>query len=558
MFDIDFVSSPSNSPVSLNGSLPSLPFVHLSKDGAMLAKGTVQMLGKALGTKHGALAVDSCVADFYEAYISLINPSVAGPTAGAAYVEWLHAWIGYLALASEVSPYLSGWKTFSYDLLHSCICFQLLVGVFEMHRALSVESNNTPKSERKRRRALKSLSQSVLPILTSSHFWNLPTSFEFRTNPSSMGSEDSGTSATALYGNVTLVCLLLQMIEKLVGLLQEDCEAFLPSILYPLVEKAGLWSAPLVQTTASEVLRAVAKACMDDGISRFLQNHMDYLASSMLGKLRIAGGKVVPDYRDSMEIMAVCNSVRYLLQTMTQRAAPGGSNGSLERYSVSNMVEIVSALAQRFNHLIVRKAIGYDSLFDFVLVCSSTFLYMLAGYGADREFLYSYRMGKIASPLPQVWQGGLDQFRINAGAVSSETFRLGDRNEAANDDSGQSAGTSKFLGVTGREIGFVSQLMSRCCYFLSHESLKMRIASTDALIGGFKFLAFVAWHEEVSLYLQSPPYPFLLILVALTLATLTTPGGRLWQRRKSGKDVHSATGCGIVASCQCSPHDDFR
>jgi hypothetical protein len=61
----------------------------------------LQTLGKALGIKHAAIIVDSCIADFYEACLSRVDAQQH--MSGSGQAEWLHEWLGGLVLAQEVS-----------------------------------------------------------------------------------------------------------------------------------------------------------------------------------------------------------------------------------------------------------------------------------------------------------------------------------------------------------------------------------------------------------------------------------------------------------------------
>ena len=56
----------------------------------------LRVLGKALGVKKGAIVVDACVADMYEA------ASEKGSSFGESHIGWLHEWIGSLVVAKEV------------------------------------------------------------------------------------------------------------------------------------------------------------------------------------------------------------------------------------------------------------------------------------------------------------------------------------------------------------------------------------------------------------------------------------------------------------------------
>ena len=74
----------------------SLHFRHLNKDIGLLVRKMLQTLGMSLGFKHGAIMVDACISDFYEATLGQLS------SGGEIHVEFLHQWIGSIVVAKEV------------------------------------------------------------------------------------------------------------------------------------------------------------------------------------------------------------------------------------------------------------------------------------------------------------------------------------------------------------------------------------------------------------------------------------------------------------------------
>jgi hypothetical protein len=96
------------------GTFPMIVSRYMGAEDVNLAKTTVRELGRALGIKYGSLAVDSCIADFYEAFLSRVENTTTTLRMGASYSQWLHQWIGCLIVSREVSPYrcsISGGQT---------------------------------------------------------------------------------------------------------------------------------------------------------------------------------------------------------------------------------------------------------------------------------------------------------------------------------------------------------------------------------------------------------------------------------------------------------------
>ena len=74
----------------------SLLFRHLNKDIGLLVRQMLQTLGMSLGFKRGAIMVDACISDFYEASLEQLS------SGGEIHVEFLHQWIGSIVVAEEV------------------------------------------------------------------------------------------------------------------------------------------------------------------------------------------------------------------------------------------------------------------------------------------------------------------------------------------------------------------------------------------------------------------------------------------------------------------------
>ena len=103
-------------------------------------------------------------------------------------------------------------------------------------------------------------------------------------------------------------------------------------------------------------------------------------------------------------------------------------------------------------------------------------------------------------PSSKPWRAMLEPFRVSASGHLSpeEGFAQTATNVPQDKELGHERNIPDSRDVSILEIEFVSRLVSKCCYFLSYNCLSMRIASCDALIAGFRFLAFVACLKEVS------------------------------------------------------------
>ena len=125
---------------------------------------------------------------------------------------------------------------------------QVLVGLTEGNYA-------TVKEQRKTRKRVKALAAALLPLITTSPLWTLPSVHE----AANAGAQLTGTlhiSAEALRGNAAMLCSLLNFIGTLVDILESDIAASSPVLLYPLFEKAGIHNHSRVQSAALGVIES--------------------------------------------------------------------------------------------------------------------------------------------------------------------------------------------------------------------------------------------------------------------------------------------------------------
>jgi hypothetical protein len=391
---------------------------------------------------------------------------------------------------------------------------QILIGAFENTHADDPQSERTSKGERKRLRLLNSLASSILPVATSSPLWDLPTDADFgaSSHEPSTGTEylmqtSTPVSAVALRGNAGAMKLLLELVASFCTLLQTDAQTFLSSILSPIVERASSQNVPLVQTAAMTALEQVSRACGFHDAPELICAHFGHLMGSLIGRLRIPGGRLAPGPHEVKAIITVSSTVRTILATAS-RFESSESIKTLDQAGIASMVELLTLLIERFDHLIARKVLGEERLLELVLVCNATFGYLLSSYGACTDAMYSYRMEGRNASEGQPWRGLLTQFHADSAKLDDVSPREGfaiasDRTSTQTKNGNPPNGMEATLDISSKEIDFVSRLMSRCCYFLSHQSLRMRIASCDTLTSGFRFLAFVAVGQRTVSYVES-------------------------------------------------------
>lgn len=111
LFDIDFDSLQYSSTITSAAAIEESLVVHsngsthfrfryMSDETRASADHVVQSFGKALGPKHAVSFVDGCIADLLDSRIGLNHNE-------QSHVVWLHQWVGYIIVATEVRAVMS-------------------------------------------------------------------------------------------------------------------------------------------------------------------------------------------------------------------------------------------------------------------------------------------------------------------------------------------------------------------------------------------------------------------------------------------------------------------
>jgi len=436
---------------------------YLDLDLASLGRNILRTLGKLLGAKYGAIFVDEIVSDFIEASFQMPTYHHSSDN---SYTGWIHEWVGNLCVAREVL--LGSFYTTNED----------------QQQQQQQQTNGSTKKEKRSSRILKSLASSILPLLVDSSPWNLRTENRLATVTT--------LPLHILQRNTVVVILLLELIGTFCGVLRCDVEGFLSTILYPVVDKTSHGSTCLaVQNSGLSILRVMSLSCGFLSIEDLINGEHNQLVSSMVGRLRLPGGSRIPNRNDAEEIMSVINTTRWTIEKITKIEKRGNEERSYSRGGKSSVVDLVSLIDYRLDHLFRQKVL-VD--IDVETICSLHkvfFSYFLTLLGVKRDVTYSYQMKNIEKDPKQPWLNELSKFRkvpaINSSMISNtKNIECVEEEEA---DGGERRG--RLLDVTKDDISLFSKLIARDCYLLSYKKLDSRISACDALTIAFKFLAFV-------------------------------------------------------------------
>ena len=468
--------------------LPKLKLLTRASEKEALAM--ICALGSALGPKHSALFVDLCIADLFNDCLARVESGAS--RWGRSQVFWCHEWIGCLALIRE-----------------------LLCGAFPMRT--EVISSSKTKSEQKALKYLKSLAESIVPIVVSAPLWDLRTTAEDAVHVENQESRLEPADATthlalsnqsdpvvplALRGNACLLCNLLQLLGSITKLLGKDAIILVPILLPAVLEKATASSTPLVNQTSTWVIQNLAFSLGYQSSSVLIQEKLDVIAGALLASLRLPGGKTTLPDGEHDATAKVASITRAVLEIVNR--AKRDDLGSVptfpshEKSGLSCIIELVTTLTERFD------CFGSKSSSE-----SETTLAMLRVYDSAFKFI-AYTFEKQASILteesessldPSLWLEQLTSFRtlrsesgsdhLDNISTPKEGFETYQRNKDQENDEEPEKPMAE-SPVSNHEVNFVAILLSRCSFFLSNGNLRLQVESCSAMACGFRVLAIVA------------------------------------------------------------------
>jgi hypothetical protein len=366
------------------------------------------------------------------------------------------------------------------------------------------KETDSEKDKKRRTKYLHSLASSVIPIATSSCLWDLSTSNEV------VSSNESRKVSLALLArlgrsnfvsrkaNASILCLLLQLIAVFADRLGCDMKSFLSITLVPCVEMATDVSAPLVRATADHTLQRIAHSIRSDEnqnnhdiIQQMIRDNVQSLLSTFLTRLRIHRGKIAPSPDEYERILSTSSMTKYVLQAISQSPSCAEKSHSPCVESIRSVRELISILVDRFDHLLHKKVVAETRRLEFAQVLSTCLQYLCKEYGVEKTEIYTYRLPGTVTPVKQPWREVLDQF-----IIPNQQGFIADKNDANGQESTGGQPKLKKISADSEDVDFVDSMLSRCCYLLSNDSLRVRIAACDGMISGFHYLSFLACQEE--------------------------------------------------------------
>lgn len=442
LFDVELEAQ----PTAIAPSSQTICYRFIRDHTIKLACDFVKAMGSAVGSKRACMLIDACVADLHESCVA---------RDGAHNISWVHEWIGMTGVAENI-----------------------LVSVTEMEHAAE-------KEQRRTRKRVKSLANALCPLLTSSPLWSLPTVFE----PSNGNIESPYVSAETLRGNAMVVSLILRFVGTFVDFLASDISELFPVLLYPLFEKASKQNHSLVSTAALRILDKVVAASGCNTIESLISDNFDYLFGAMQARMRRIEQL---DFDINQQLGGISSIARTILSTGL-RHTDGERVLSLQRTPTTrNNVNLTIKTAQELISLFDGRVIPASNssnttpLLDLLEFYEGSLIRLLNSFGVTRESL-AEDICSANDSTSEPWLDLLFPFEcgefIGVSDAYTDSPRDGSKQEEDNN-----------IDITTHELEYLSLILSRCGYLISHPTLTVRIASCKVQTLAFSLLGFVAAH----------------------------------------------------------------
>ena len=131
----------------------------------------------------------------------------------------------------------------------------------------------------------------------------------------------SNVSATALHGNALLHMIFMQMIEALSSILETNFNECLPTVLYPLLQKASDINSAIVQRTSLDTITAVSLSSGYRSFEEMLSTYFRYIVEVFTSELQ---GSFLFHSEKHLREQAVCfyslhTVIKLILQSLTKQ-----------------------------------------------------------------------------------------------------------------------------------------------------------------------------------------------------------------------------------------------
>ena len=437
-------------------------FLYIRDETVDAAQKTVQLFARVLGAKRCAFVIDACCSDMFQACSRLCSDELL--TNGG--LDRRLQWCGQCVFMAELLRGMSG----------------------------------TPKlSSRSTLHVFSSLASAVLPVIVSEPLWTLQTTSGNRRG--STGLDEQAHSATIMNHNAILVSLLMGVIHQFIHIIGgENIQLLLPTILFPLLERSSpIGNHSFVQSAAVGLLQDITASIGYNDISSLLASNFDYLIDAIsLRMTKNSREMQVPMERSLVGVVDV------ILQSIVYHGSPDKVEDGepLTAGHVSMVKNLLNCLLNHFDRQ--QHTADILSTFDMakVFLSMNTFMdsaidsYIQRNSCIDPTHKTSDNEEEETDDCFQRLDAELNVDSAayyaeeeDAGADNGMFSEQEDIDNAADDAPPVDTDTddqeeTDFL----QEISSFNSILSRCCYLLCYDDLRIQVVCCETILSGFQSL----------------------------------------------------------------------
>ncbi len=353
--------------------------------------------------------------------------------------------------------------------------FQVLTGAFKS--SPNDESNTqSKKEEQRRRKILLSLSSSMLPLLIDVPVLSW-TSFS---KGSGISDEIYPTFQTK-QAIASIVILSLEFLSTAAILLAKDMETLVSMLLYPILDKVHINNNSVVQEAARDAIWSIVVACDSPSVGCFLEDEAAHLFAEMFSRLRIPGGGTTAD-GDMSETLAVAATLTWVLEEMSKGDSKDNSQ-HLNKGAISILIDLCNTLINRVDHLSLDKKITEETIFQLTKLYSAILRYFMVFFEVYDNHGEDHPRN---SDVNGSWLHCLSMFEKPSSGFHNQASSEADPKES--DYNKMCTGSGARLNIGKPEVDLIGKIISRACYLLSNESLRVQISACESLTFAFRFL----------------------------------------------------------------------
>ncbi len=377
-----------------------------------------------------------------------------------------------------------------------------------------------------------SLASSVFPVIVSDSFWTLPTvlhvnhvdagggdkktgfgqsdkAFAMRRQIQSDRYASTDRSVTIMNSNVILLSVLMGFIRQFTQALGGSMRLHLPTILFPILERASpIGNHPSVQRASISSLQEITLALGHNDISSLIASNFDYLVDIISLRLRTYARDHMTMERSLVGVVDVILRSAVYHGGSSSIGLKESSNGN-EMPNCTGHVSLVGHMLHcLLNHLDRQSHITNLGIFDIARVFRSMSTFM------DSSIVNHISEHSVAA-LDTLednddWFRRLD-FELNVeSAGCAEDYDPKDdvcNQQEFNDDEKSPDDVPPVKSLHSRkdeveidfmhEIGSINMILSRCCYLLCYADIQIQVLCCETILSGFHSLGKVGSFRRI-------------------------------------------------------------